>query len=90
MVAVINGTMIVYLSNESNDTVWSGKVDFICYCGYQYSSLSIGDIPGDGSPIDVLLPVKYPLVVGYYLLATIGICFALVCLLFNIIFRKRK
>ncbi|CAI8027307.1 Gamma-aminobutyric acid type B receptor subunit 2 [Geodia barretti] len=47
-------------------------------------------IPPDGIPKEVIVFTALPLTVVYYILATCGIVFAAVCLIFNIIYRKRK
>ena len=51
---------------------------------------STGGVPVDGLPKIQIVTILTPLVIVYYILAAIGIIFALVCLLFNIIFRNRK
>ena len=47
-------------------------------------------IPSDGTPIVVLNTFYMPIYIIYYIFVVLGIIFALVCLLFNIIFRNRK
>ncbi len=49
-----------------------------------------GAVPVDGMPREQLVTILQPLVIVYYCLATIGLIFAFVCLLFNFIFRNRK
>lgn len=91
--AVINETILLYVNNESNETVWLGNniCLFIIIIIILYPHLiNAGYIPGDGTPINVVLPVKIPLLIVYYALATIGIIFAFICLLFNLVFRNRK
>ena len=56
-------------------------------------SLSLSATEGitpDGIPKLVIVSTALPLTVIYYILAIVGIIFAVVCLFFNIIFRKRK
>ncbi|XP_064382160.1 gamma-aminobutyric acid type B receptor subunit 1-like [Halichondria panicea] len=47
-------------------------------------------VPVDGLPRNRTVTILQPLVIVYYTLTGIGLIFALVCLLFNIIFRNRK
>ncbi len=49
-----------------------------------------GLVPYDGVPIEEIETVAMSLTVIYCLLATAGIVFAIVCLVFNFVFRKRK
>lgn len=64
--------------------------DFAYITGEDNHSTWHGDPPWDGSPeVRVKTPLL-PLMVVAYALASSGILFALVCLLFNIIFRKRR
>ena len=51
---------------------------------------SVDGIPPDGAALQVINTFQIALVVIFYLLATIGIIFAVGCFLFNFIFRKRK
>ncbi len=51
---------------------------------------SDGLIPYDGVPIEQIETVAVPLTVIYSTFATLGISFAIVCLIFNFIFRNRK
>ena len=54
-----------------------------------YSILPAG-VPPDGTPEKVIDTVHIGVVVVYDSLATVGIVFALGCLAFNFVFRKRK
>ena len=47
-------------------------------------------VPSDGTPINVIHTFKVEVVAIFDTLATVGIIFASVCLIFNIVFRKRK
>ena len=47
-------------------------------------------IPSDGTPIVVLNTFYMAIYIIYDVFVIIGIIFAIVCLLFNIIFRNRK
>ena len=46
--------------------------------------------PNDGRPEMVIVTVAIPLVVVYCIFSVLGCCLAIVCLIFNFIFRKRK
>ena len=50
----------------------------------------VGGIPNDGAPIKGISVQPLWLVIPYYILSLIGIIFAIVCLLFNFIYRKRR
>lgn len=50
----------------------------------------LGPVPADGTPLKGFSKKPLALVVVYYAFATVGISFALFCLMFNIVFRKRK
>ena len=47
-------------------------------------------IPNDGIPIEEVVTVSISLTVVYVILATAGLVFAVVCLLFNLIYRQKK
>ena len=47
-------------------------------------------VPIDGVPVEKVVTVALGLTVLYVILATAGIVFALVCLTFTLIFRKKK
>ena len=49
-----------------------------------------GDIPADGTPVTVFNYPLLPLMAVCYTAASAGILFAVLCFLFNIIFRNRK
>ena len=53
-------------------------------------SIYLDGIPSDGIPIEEVLTVSLALTVVYVTLATAGIVFAVVCLLFTLIFRNKK
>ena len=44
----------------------------------------------DGTPLKELRTIVLPLVIVVDILAMLGIVFAVCCLIFNIVFRKRK
>jgi hypothetical protein len=54
------------------------------------SYFSTGGIPPDGTPIVIVTTVFLPLSIVYFVAVAIGVSFAMVCLLFNCIFRNRK
>ena len=47
-------------------------------------------IPNDGVPIEEVVTVSLALTVVYMILAVAGIVFAIICLIFTLIFRKKK
>ena len=47
-------------------------------------------VPNDGIPIEEVVTVSLGLTVVYVFLATAGIMFAVVCLAFTFIFRKKR
>lgn len=53
------------------------------------STLWPGGVPSDGTPTSQENYPLLPLMTVCYTFATAGICFAAVCLIFNIIFRKK-
>ena len=50
----------------------------------------IGGTPYDGRPVEVIGAVDISLTVIFVVLATAGIVLAIICLIFNFIFRERK
>ena len=46
-------------------------------------------IPNDGTPIEDVVTVSLGLTVYYVILATAGMAFSVVCILFNLIFRQK-
>ena len=52
--------------------------------------VDVGGIPPDGSPVEIVHTFHIALIVVFYFLASLGIVFAIVCLLFNIIYRERQ
>lgn len=50
----------------------------------------IGGIPYDGRPREITETVDVSLTVIFIVLATAGIILAIICLIFNFIFRERK
>jgi hypothetical protein len=50
----------------------------------------LGGTPYDGRPVEIIEAVNISLTVIFIVLATAGIVLAIVCLIFNFIFRERK
>ena len=83
----ITSNHIVYLPNEDNSTVWPGtKWNHIL----TMLNISIVGPPPDGSPIQVKVARTTVLVAIMYLWSSLGIIFSIICLIFNIVFRKRR
>ena len=55
-----------------------------------YCVLTLDGIPSDGTPERRYSQINQFLFIIYTILAGAGILFAIICLFFNIIFRKRK
>ena len=85
-----------YIDNENNESAWPGIVYFIMYINNSthdccsFVSKHTAGIPQDGSPVDVVLGISLFVAGVIYTLSFAVICFTLICLGFNIIFRKRK
>ena len=47
-------------------------------------------IPNDGIPVEEVVSVSVALTVVYVILATAGLVFAVVCILFNLFFRQKR
>ena len=47
-------------------------------------------IPNDGIPVEEVVSVSVALTVVYVILATAGLVFAVVCILFNLLFRQKR
>ena len=55
------------------------------------SSLStLGGIPHDGTPFKEIVGIAVPLTISVYILASVGIVFAIVCFVFVFYFREKK
>ena len=75
-----------YLSHP-NLTVWPGN-QYVCYVFIIV--LFLDGIPPDGHPVEVVSLLLVPVVVFGCVLMGILLAFAIVCLCFNIIFRKES
>ena len=47
-------------------------------------------VPYDRAAIEKLHPLNQALIITYFIMASAGLVFAVVCLLFNIVFRNRR
>ena len=54
------------------------------------TSMYIDGVPSDGTPISILVTYYKALYIAYNIAVVLGLVFAVFCLLFNFIFRKRK
>ena len=70
--------------------LWNSKVARVLTESENYFYDYIGGTPYDGRPIDVAETVEISLMVVFIVLATVGIVLAIICLVFNFIFRERK
>ena len=57
---------------------------------YDYYSYNIAGVPYDGSIVEIIHEHSVIMSGIYYSLGIIGLVFLLICLLVNIIFRKKK
>ena len=53
------------------------------------ANLHTAGVPYDGVPNNRLVTIEFPLAVFYIILGALGIVFAVSCLCFNFIFRKK-
>ena len=67
-----------------------GNQSFVYINGENSTTVWPGGIPWDGLPIIEINSPLLPLLVICYIYSSLGIFFALFCLIFNIIFRKKK
>jgi hypothetical protein len=58
--------------------------------GYSNCILNLGHVPHDGLPESDIATVYVPVAVIFILLDVCGLAFALVCLVFNVLFRDKK
>ena len=65
-------------------------INLISHCLVLLIVHGLDGIPSDGTPIVVLNTFYMPIYIIYDVFVILGIIFAFVCLLFNIIFRNRK
>ena len=76
----------------SPEQLWSSKMDNLSFV--QNTILlplyMIGGIPYDGKPTEITRTVDISLTVIFIVLSTVGIIFAIICLIFNFVFRERK
>lgn len=64
--------------------------ELLLFCFF-HSHYHLDDlVPYDGVPDDEIVTVHIALTVVIVLLATAGVVFAIVCICFNFIFRKRR
>ena len=61
--------------------------NFMIICEY---CILDGVIPYDGIPIKEFVAVAIPVTVIYVVLASTGIIFAMICLVFNYMYRNKK
>jgi len=93
-----NNTFL-YTGDESDENTWPGKLALLTesiqhlnpplFC-FHYSTHILVGIPFDGVPVEEVVTVHISATVIIVLLATAGLVFTAVCLIFNFVFRKRK
>ena len=60
----------------------------ICYNSNHFGQSIV--VPYDGVPVNETVGLAVPVTVVYTLLTAVGLVFTVVCLVFNIVYRKRK
>ena len=91
VVAIDNGTDYVYTGDTD---IWPG-IPIMAHPVYRVvlmvsNTTTDGVVPYDGIPRRAFVAVALPVTVVYVFLASTGILFAFVCLVFNYIYRKKK
>ena len=88
---------ILDISDNYSFSFISGIGDNDIYPGKWLSKYNVGfklsftdGVPPDGTPISIINTFKVELIVIFDTLVLLGIIFAVTCLLFNIIYRKRR
>ena len=93
-----NNTFL-YTGDESDESTWPGKLALLTesiqhlsppLSCFHYLTLILVGIPYDGVPVEEVVTVHISATVIIALLATAGLMFTAVCLIFNFVFRKRK
>ncbi len=52
--------------------------------------IAIEGIPPDGTPIEIINTIHVALIIIMDIMAIVGVTFAIVCLVFNIVFRNKR
>ena len=53
-------------------------------------SINLGGVPYDGFPDERIHQTPLPIVIIYSIMATVGLIFAITCLVFNVVFRQKR
>ena len=84
----------VFKENMTVKTVWPGnlKLHNCSYSSMMHISLLLlsGGVLYDGAAEEKLHPLNKALTITSFMMASAGLVFTLVCLLFNIVFRNKK
>ena len=72
--------------------IWYVSMPLYCNIKIYYSCtlLFLDGVPYDGLGVQTIHPNNISLQIIYYIIASFGMIFAGVCLVFNIVFRERK
>ena len=93
-IARIMEGIITQLNGETNSSIWPGSsmiAIILCLDGLLNLDFRHADVAGEIPPIVTVFTVVIVPVYAYLAtLVTVGLVLCFVCLLFNIIFRKRK
>ena len=92
--AYIQNDSLIYKGNESNTSVWPGRVHqgLICFL-MMFTILYIlfpDGIPPDGTPVIVIEPLHISFIITSSILTTLCVMLSLSGCLFMFVFRDRK
>ena len=92
MIRTGNNYTLVYINGENKTTLWPGKYDAMHGCVKQMPLTMIcsDGVPPDGRPTEMLDATHISAFIVFTFLFGVLLVFAIGCLLFNIIFRKRR
>ena len=83
-----------YIDGAEQGDIYPGNyimlLSNVCNTCYMHMGAPAAGIPPDGTPIIVIHTFKVELVVILDISAGAGIIFAIVCLVFNVVFRNKK
>ena len=83
-----NGSIFAFKPSENQFTLWKGVSLLVTHnCNYQ---LIKGGVPYDGFPDERIHQTPLPIAIIYSIMATVGLIFAITCLVFNVVFRQKR
>ena len=93
---------VAYLGKSDNDSlvffdgdkhgIWPSMIlNYVALFNYLWNMLTLTDhVPYDGTPRTKITTIALPVTIVLTFLNIFGIFFAMICLFFNIIYRKRR